>query len=194
MKIISDPFRKLFTLTTGMISFLQSCSQPLTKPPHATMKSSVYSIPVTTIDGKETTLEQYRGKKMLIINVASECGYTPQYAELQRLYEQYSDRLVVLGFPSNDFGGQEPASNEQIKAFCTKNYGVTFPMFSKISVKGEKMHPLFQWLTDPEKNGWNRQPPVWNFNKYLIDENGELTDYFPSRIKPMDELILSRIR
>jgi glutathione peroxidase len=194
MRFLSDAFRKLFALTTGMISFLQASSQPLTKPTHATMKSSVYSIPVTTLDGKETTLEQYRGKKILIVNVASECGYTPQYAELQRLYEQYSDRLVVLGFPSNDFGGQEPGTNEQIKSFCTKNYGVTFPMFSKISVKGEKMHPLYQWLTDPEKNGWNRQPPVWNFNKYLIDENGELTDYFPSRVKPMDELILSRLR
>jgi glutathione peroxidase len=158
------------------------------------MKTSIYEIKVKTIDGTETTLSSFKGKKMLIVNVASECGYTPQYADLQKLHEQYGDKVAVLGFPTNDFGAQEPGNEETIKSFCQKNYGVTFPMFSKIQVKGNDMHPLYQWLTDPEKNGWNNRQPAWNFNKYLVDENGNLTDYFPSKVKPMDELILSKLR
>jgi glutathione peroxidase len=184
----------LLTFISGMASSLFSCSQPVSKPPDAKMKTSIYEIKVKTIDGTETTLSSFKGKKMLIVNVASECGYTPQYADLQKLHEQYGDKVAVLGFPANDFGAQEPGNEETIKSFCQKNYGVTFPMFSKIQVKGNDMHPLYQWLTDPEKNGWNNRQPAWNFNKYLVDENGNLTDYFPSKVKPMDELILSKLR
>ncbi len=184
----------LFTFLSGIASSIFSCSQPVSKPANASMKTSIYEIKIKTIDGKETTLADYKGKKMLIVNVASECGYTPQYADLQKLHEQYGNKVAVLGFPANEFGAQEPGSEEQIKSFCSKNYGVTFPMFSKIAVKGNNMHPLYQWLTDPEKNGWNSQAPTWNFNKFLVDENGNLTDYFPSKVKPLDELILSKIR
>ncbi len=190
----SPRFMGFITFLSGIVSGLFSCSQPVSKPANAAMKTSIYEIKIKTIDGKETTLADYKGKKMLIVNVASECGYTPQYADLQKLHEQYGDKVVVLGFPANDFGAQEPGNNEQIKTFCSKNYGVSFPMFSKITVKGKEMHPLYQWLTDPEKNGWNNQSPAWNFNKYLVDENGNLTDYFPSKVKPLDELIISKIK
>jgi glutathione peroxidase len=183
-----------FAFLSGITSGLFSCSQPVSKPADAAMKTSIYEIKVKTITGEETTLASFKGKKMLIVNVASECGYTPQYAGLQKLHEMYGDKVAVLGFPSNDFGGQEPGSEEQIQSFCSKNYGVTFPMFSKIKVKGNDMHPLYQWLTNPEKNGWNSQAPVWNFNKYLIDENGNLTDYFPSKVNPLDDLIISKIK
>lgn len=194
MTISARTLMGLFTFLSGITSGLFSCSQPVSKPDNAAMKASIYEIKIKTIDGKETTLADYKGKKMLIVNVASECGYTPQYAGLQKLHEQYGDKVVVLGFPANDFGAQEPGNEEQIKTFCSKNYGVTFPMFSKITVKGNDMHPLYQWLTDPEKNGWNSQGPTWNFNKYLVNENGNLTDYFPSRVNPLDEIIISKIK
>jgi glutathione peroxidase len=149
---------------------------------------------VKSIDGAEVDFAQFKGKKVLIVNVASECGYTPQYEGLQKLYETYKDKLVVLGFPANNFGGQEPGSNEEIKEFCTSNYNVTFPMFEKISVTGDDRHPLYKWLTDKELNGWNDQKPKWNFGKYLLDEEGNLTNYFSTPVKPMDEEIVKRLR
>lgn len=149
---------------------------------------------VKSIDGKDFDYSQLKGKKVLIVNVASECGYTPQYEDLEKLYEAYKDKLVVLGFPANNFGGQEPGSNEEIQSFCKKNYGVTFPLFEKISVKGEDMHPIYKWLTTIDMNGWNDKEPKWNFNKYLIDENGNLTHYFSSAVKPMSDEIVSLIK
>ncbi|MDX5348667.1 MAG: glutathione peroxidase, partial [Hymenobacteraceae bacterium] len=122
-------------------------------------------------------------------NVASECGYTPQYKELQQLHEQYKDKVQVLGFPANNFGGQEPGSHEEIAEFCEKNYGVTFPVFEKISVKGDDQHPLYKWLS--EQAG---QEPTWNFNKYLLDENGHLVRYYPSKVSPMSEELLQDIQ
>jgi glutathione peroxidase len=148
---------------------------------------------VNTIDGTPADLGIYKGKKILIVNVASKCGYTPQYTELQNLHESYGDKVVVLGFPSNDFGSQEPGTNEEIKNFCTTKYNVSFPMFEKISVKGENIHPLYRWLTDKSLNGWNDQKPEWNFCKYLIDENGFLIKYFSSGVKPLSDEILSLI-
>ncbi|HXH19059.1 MAG TPA: glutathione peroxidase [Chitinophagales bacterium] len=154
---------------------------------------SIYDIKVKTIDGAETTLSQYKGKKMLIVNVASECGFTPQYAELQELYETYGDKITVLGFPANNFGSQEPGTNEEIKQFCTKNFGVTFPMFAKISVKGSDMHELYQWLTKTELNGWNEKAPNWNFCKYLISEDGKLLKFYSSAVTPLSEEITGEI-
>ncbi|MCC6384703.1 MAG: glutathione peroxidase [Bacteroidia bacterium] len=154
---------------------------------------SIYDIKVKTIDDQETTLAAYKGRKMLIVNVASRCGNTPQYTDLEKLYKLHGDKVTVLGFPANNFLGQEPGSNKQIKEFCTLKYGVTFPMFSKISVKGKDQSPLYQWLTDPVKNGWNDKQPDWNFAKYLVDENGKLTDFFPAKTQPMDEVILLKI-
>ncbi len=154
---------------------------------------SIYDIKVVTIEGEETTLAQYKGKKMLIINVASECGYTPQYTELQGLYDQHGDKVVLLGFPANNFGGQEPGSDAEIKSFCQKNFGVTFPMFSKISVKGKDMHELYQWLSTKEQNGWNDKTPTWNFCKYLVSEDGKLLKFYSSSVSPLSDEIVGQL-
>ncbi|MBL7782669.1 MAG: glutathione peroxidase [Saprospiraceae bacterium] len=147
-------------------------------------RTSFFQFTVNSLDGKPVSLEQYRGKFIVVLNVASECGYTPQYADWEKFYEANKDHVVVLGFPCNDFGGQEPGSATEISSFCQKNYGVTFPMFEKVAVKGDTKAPLYQWLTDPAQNGWNTQEPTWNFCKYLINEKGELVNFFPSKVKP----------
>ena len=146
--------------------------------------SPFYNFKLKSLDGNLIAFDQFKGKKIIILNVASKCGYTPQYADWEKFYTTHEKKIVVLGFPANDFMGQEPGTNDDIKAFCTKNYGVTFPMFEKISVKGDDKAPLYQWLTDKKLNGWNEQEPSWNFCKYLINENGELTNFFASDIKP----------
>jgi len=158
------------------------------------IEKSFYDFKLKDIDGNDVDFNQYKGKKVLVVNVASKCGYTPQYAELQELNEKYGDQIAILGFPANNFGGQEPGSNEDIKQFCTENYGVTFQMFDKISVKGVDKHPLYRWLSDKDLNGWNDKEPSWNFCKYFIDENGQLKKFFPSSVKPMDEEIISLIQ
>jgi glutathione peroxidase len=158
------------------------------------IEKSFYDFKMKDIDGNDVDFNQYKGKKVLVVNVASKCGYTPQYAELQELNEKYGDQIAILGFPANNFGGQEPGSNEDIKQFCTENYGVTFQMFDKISVKGVDKHSLYRWLSDKDLNGWNDKEPSWNFCKYFIDENGQLKKFFPSSVKPMDEEIISLIQ
>lgn len=158
------------------------------------IEKSFYDFKMKDIDGNDVDFNQYKGKKVLVVNVASKCGYTPQYAELQELNEKYGDQIAILGFPANNFGGQEPGSNEDIKQFCTENYGVTFQMFDKISVKGVDKHPLYRWLSDKDLNGWNDKEPSWNFCKYFIDENGQLKKFLPSSVKPMDEEIISLIQ
>ncbi|MEN2283717.1 glutathione peroxidase [Algoriphagus sp. SE2] len=185
------------------LATLFSCQRTLERPEvlqagflvsnSTTMENTFYDFKLKDIDGKEVDFEQFKGKKLLIVNVASKCGYTPQYAALQELNENYGDKIQILGFPANNFGGQEPGSNEEIKTFCTENYGVTFPVFEKISVKGFDKHPLYRWLSDAKLNGWNNQEPTWNFCKYLIDEKGELLKFFPSSVTPLDEEILSSI-
>ena len=155
--------------------------------------TSIYSISVDDIHGRQTDLHQYKGKKLLIVNVASECGYTPQYDDLEKLYSEYKDKLVVLGFPSNDFGGQEPGTNSEIEQFCRSKYSIDFPLFSKIDVIGDTAHPLYKWLSNEKQNGWNNQPPTWNFWKYLIDENGNLINYFSQNVHPFDEAIINQL-
>lgn len=155
---------------------------------------SIYDIKVKTIEGKETTLAEFKGKKLLIVNVASKCGFTPQYADLEDFHKQYGDKVVVLGFPANDFGGQEPGSNSEIAQFCKKNYGVSFRMFEKIKVTGNDAHPLYQWLSSKDLNGWNTQAPKWNFCKYLVNEKGELVKFFASGVNPMDEEVLAAVK
>lgn len=156
-------------------------------------KKSFYDFKLNSIDGKPIDFKKYKGKKVLLVNVASKCGFTPQYAELEELHEKYGDKLVILGFPANNFKEQEPGSNEEIAEFCQKNYGVKFQMFEKISVVGEDQHPLYQWLSKKEMNGWNDQAPKWNFSKYLINEKGELVKFFESKVKPMSEEVLTAI-
>jgi glutathione peroxidase len=152
--------------------------------------SSIYDFRVESIDGRPVSLEQYRGKVLLIVNVASRCGYTYQYEGLEALYKEYSGRgLVVLGFPANDFLGQEPGSNEKIKEFCTLNYGVTFPMFAKIHVKGRAAHPLYRFLTDPKTNPRFSGKITWNFNKFLVGRDGTMLARFGTRDEPGSEAV-----
>ncbi|MFL5752549.1 MAG: glutathione peroxidase [Bacteroidia bacterium] len=155
---------------------------------------SVHQFKVKTLEGKEFDFSSLKGKKVLIVNTASECGYTPQYKGLEELYEKYKDKnFVIIGFPCNDFGGQEPGTNDEIKSFCSKNYGVTFQMMDKVTVKGENAAPIYKWLTQKSLNGVADSEVKWNFNKYLIDENGKLVKYLPSGVKPMDAEITSWI-
>ncbi|HVX51787.1 MAG TPA: glutathione peroxidase [Chitinophagaceae bacterium] len=156
--------------------------------------TSFYTLRAVLNSGKELAFDQLKGKKVLIVNTASECGYTPQYEELEELYNQYKDTLIILGFPSNDFGAQEPGSDEEIARFCKVHYGVTFPIMQKSSViKSSDQNPVFAWLTNSALNGWNTQQPEWNFNKYLVNENGELTAYFPSAASPLSDDILEAV-
>tara|TARA_B100001029_G_C14978239_1_gene404395 strand:+ start:339 stop:881 length:543 start_codon:yes stop_codon:yes gene_type:complete len=151
--------------------------------------SSFYNLEAIDLSGNIVKMNKYKGKKILIVNVASKCGYTPQYKGLQILHENYNKELAILGFPSNNFLWQEPGSNEEIKSFCKVNYGVTFDMFEKTNVKGRKQHPIYQWLSSSKLNGWNDKSPSWNFCKYLIDNNGNLIEYFDMSIEPNDTLI-----
>ncbi len=155
--------------------------------------STIYDFKAETIDGQMIDFAQYKGKKLLIVNTASECGYTPQYEDLQTLHERYGEQLIILGFPSNNFGGQEPGSNDEIARFCKANYGVTFQMFAKVEVKGKGQHPLYKWLSSEELNGWNNDAPSWNFCKYLVDENGKLVRFFKSGTNPLDKEIIDFI-
>ncbi len=176
------------------------------------MANGLYEITVKTIDGEETTLEKYKGKVLLIVNVASKCGLTPQYEGLERIYEKYRDKgFEILGFPANNFLGQEPGTEQEIKEFCTSKYGVKFSMFAKVSVKGEDQHPLYRYLTEKRPNtdvsseefeeklasyGQKREKPndiLWNFEKFLVNRNGEIVARFSPAITPEDERLTSRI-
>ena len=148
---------------------------------------SIYDFKLNSLEGRPVDFSAYKGKKLLIVNTASKCGYTPQYTDLQKLHEQYGGKVTILGFPANNFGGQEPGSNSEIKSFCSQNFGVSFQMFEKISVKGDDQHPLFAWLK--EKSG---SEPTWNFCKYLVKPDGTVK-FFPSKVKPMDEQILKEL-
>ena len=165
--------------------------------------SSIYDFKVPGLDGSDIDFSQYKGKMIMIVNTASQCGNTPQYKELETLYEKYKDKLVIVGFPANNFGGQEPGSNTEIKEFCTKNYGVTFPMAEKVSVKGDDIHPLFKYLVEQSKElakkvpadnskdlVWKKflqDPVIWNFTKFLLDEKGNLVAVFHHKSNPTSE-------
>ena len=159
-----------------------------------TVSSNFYDLKAVSIDGQEISFEKFRGKKVLIVNVASKCGYTYQYEGLQKLHELYGDKVAVLGFPANDFLFQESGSNEEIAEFCENSFGVTFQMFEKITTKGRKQSPVYHWLSNKELNGWNNQKPSWNFCKYIIDEDGKLVAFFDSKVKPLSKEIVSLIK
>ena len=154
---------------------------------------SIYDFKVTALNGNTIDFADFRGKKILIVNTASKCGFTPQYEGLEQLYQKYKDRLVVIGFPCNIFLSQEPGSNEKIKAFCTKNYGVSFPMAAKISVKGKNIAPVYKWLCNKSENGVMDAKITWNFNKFLLDENGKIIAWFPSKVTPMSAEITDKL-
>ncbi len=151
----------------------------------------LYNFKATTLDGQPFDLSSLKGKKIMVVNTASKCGLTPQYALLEKLYEKYKDQnFVIIGFPANNFGAQEPGTNAEISAFCTKNYGVTFPMMSKISVKGTDIDPLYAWLTSKSENGVIDAPVQWNFQKFLVDEKGQLADVaFPKELPDEEKII-----
>lgn len=152
--------------------------------------TSIYEFKVPGLDGKDIDFAQYKGRKIMIVNTASFCGNTPQYKDLEALYEKYKGKLVIVGFPANNFGAQEPGSSGEIKEFCTKNYGVTFPMADKVSVKGDDMAPIYKYLTEQAAAKGFADPVKWNFGKFLINEKGELIATFSPRTLPMSEEIL----
>jgi glutathione peroxidase len=156
---------------------------------------SFHDLTATTLEGKEFKMSDLKGKKILVVNTASKCGFTPQYAELEKLYEEFGgDKFTILGFPANNFLWQEPGSDEQIAQFCSINYGVTFQMFSKINVKGKNIHPVYSWLTRKEENGVQDVKVKWNFQKFMIDEEGRWVDYALPAEKPYSEKILNWIK
>jgi glutathione peroxidase len=154
---------------------------------------SFYDFTMKSIEGKEINFSDYKGKKVLVVNTASECGYTPQFNDLEELHQKYKDKIVLLGFPANNFGGQEPGSNAEIATFCQRNFGVTFQLFEKSDVVGTNQNPLYQWLTHKEQNGWNDKAPSWNFCKYLINEKGELIKFYSAAINPMSDEIVNEL-
>ena len=155
---------------------------------------SIHSFQVESLEGGTINLSDFKGKKILVVNTASECGYTPQYKDLQQLYDTYREKLVVIGFPCNDFGQQEPGNHSEIRSFCTKNYGVTFPLSAKITVKGNNMDSIYAFLTQKSKNGVMDAEINWNFNKFLLDENGFILRKFESSVKPMSDEVVSLLQ
>jgi glutathione peroxidase len=155
--------------------------------------ATIYDFKVKSLDGGTIDFAKYKGKKILIVNTASECGNTPQYSDLEKMYEQYKGKLVIVGFPANDFGAQEPGTDKDIATFCQKNYQVSFPMASKVTVKGDGMAPIYQWLTSKKYNGYKDSEVRWNFQKYLINEKGELVAVFDPKVKPLSPEVVSAI-
>jgi len=181
------PAMMWFTKVTGVNS-KSITNKGVTSP------ESFYNLPATLIDDSAINLNQYKGKKILLVNTASDCGYTGQYEQLEKLYQQHREKLVILGFPANDFKGQEKGTDLAIASFCKLNYGVSFPLFKKSKVIiGTDQNEIFKWLTQKNKNGWNEQAPTWNFCKYLIDEQGRLTHFFASSVEPSSQEILAAI-
>ncbi len=154
---------------------------------------SIYDFKVEGLEGGTIDFSTFKGKKILIVNTASKCGLTPQYEGLQKLYDTYKDKLVIVGFPANNFGGQEPGTNTEIGEFCKRNYGVSFPMAAKVSVKGDDIAPIYKWLTSKAHNGVLDAEIKWNFGKFLLDEKGNLIQYFGGKVLPMNEEITSKL-
>ncbi len=183
------PYKTIIGITiisVGLIAFLSDKLTP--KQTGKSVSGSIYDFKVKSLEGKEIDFTQFKGKNILIVNTASKCGYTYQYEDLQKVHEQYGDKVAVLGFPANNFLWQEPGSNTEIGEFCQRNYGVDFQMFEKISVKGSDKHPLYKWLE--AKSG---KSPSWNFCKYIINRDGNVIGFYPATVKPLDSAIVNKI-
>ena len=179
-------------MKTILITILLFCTTLIAKTQN--MKESIHQFKVTNLYGESFDFSSLKGKKIMVVNTASECGLTPQYEQLQEVYEKYNNKnFTIVGFPANNFGAQEPGSDEQIASFCKKNYGVTFPMMSKVSVKGDDMHELYSFLTQKSKNGLEDSEVAWNFQKYLLDENGVLVKVVHPKVLPNDAEIIKWI-
>ncbi len=185
---------KFITILASLVVtvFLVQLKDKTQKGMNAT--TPIYEISINNISGEKINLENFKGKKILFVNTASKCGFTKQYADLEKLQKLYENKLVVIGVPCNQFGGQEPGTLNEIKSFCERNYGVTFLLTEKVDVKGKNQHPLYNWLTNKEKNGVKNSTVKWNFQKYLIDENGNYLDYYYSITKPMSSKILKYLK
>ena len=173
--------------TTGLGMTILSSKRMIDSP------SSFYTLKGESNTGIPISFENFAGKKVLIVNLASRCGFTPQYKELQSLQDQFRDKLIILGCPSNDFGGQEPGTDEEIATFCEVNFRTTFPLLKKASVKGDEKQLVYAWLTNPSLNGWNNHEPSWNFCKYLVNERGQLVNFYSSSVSPLSELVIKSI-
>ena len=191
---------KILTIAIALLSCAANSNQTnmnqsTTAETNATQlqPTSIHQFIVPALDGSTINFASFKGKKILIVNTASECGFTKQYEGLQQLYNQYKEKLVIVGFPANNFGGQEPGSNTEIQSFCKKNYGVTFPMAAKISVKGDDAAAIYKWLCNKSANGVLDATIKWNFNKFLLDENGIILQYFESSVTPLSETITSKL-
>lgn len=179
-------------IAAGLRNSKPADAAQLQRTPKTKAMKTLHDFTVKDINGNDFHLSSLKGKKVLVVNTASECGLTPQYAQLQELYDNYGgDRFEIIGFPSNDFAGQEPGSEAQIAAFCEKNYGVTFPMMAKVSVKGADMNPLYRWLTSESENGVSDYEVQWNFHKFLVDEKGNLVRDLSPQTLPLDEAVLT---
>ena len=190
---------KLLAISTVLLSCTvqanKNANMNATEPtPVSTTAKSNYDFKVEGLDGGTIDFSKFKGKKILVVNTASKCGYTPQYEALEKVYEQYKDKLVIVGFPANNFGAQEPGSDGEIQEFCKARFGVKFPLASKISVKGDDTAPIYKWLTSKTENGVLDATIGWNFNKFLLDENGKMIAYFPSKVTPDSEEITKYLK
>ena len=178
--------KNIFTIIMGL---LFSCTSV-----EAQERTSIHGLSYTSITGEKIDMSSYKGKHILIVNVASECGFTSQYEDMQELHEQYKNELVVIGFPCNQFGGQEPGDAQEIKSFCTENFGVSFIITEKINTKGSEIHPIYAWLTDKKLNSKVNSTVKWNFQKYLLNREGKLIDYFYSTTSPLSAKITNQLK
>jgi glutathione peroxidase len=186
MTLRQNILRILYPMMMKITHRYGPCNKILINKENVKPKSSFYTLWSVDNKGSQIMFDQFRNKKVLIVNTASDCGYTAQYSELQNLHEKTKEEMIMIGFPANDFKNQENRSDEEIAGFCKNNYGITFPIMKKSTViKNESQNEVFKWLTDPKENGWNDHQPDWNFCKYLIDENGVLTNFFGSAISPL---------
>ena len=186
--------KQVYLLLSDYLSSIFNSSSTMATKTNEAAGKTIYDFSIKSLDGTHSiNLADFKGKKMLLVNTASKCGFTPQYAELQQMHQDYKDQLVIIGFPCNQFLGQEPGSAADIATFCERNYGVTFPLTEKINVKGREQHPIYQWLCYKANNGVEDVKVAWNFGKFLIDEQGKFLAYFPSKIKPLSDEIVSKL-
>ena len=195
MTVRQKVLKAIYPLFTSINRLLGKSSRIIQNKNNIKPIKSFYDLTVSLNDGSNLSLKEFKGKKVMLVNSASDCGYTGQYVELQKLYRDYKDKLMIIGFPANDFKQQERNSDEDIEKFCIYNYGVSFPLAKKsVVIQSADQNEVFRWLSDHSKNGWNDQPPSWNFSKYIINEEGILTHYFDPAISPLSDEVLQALR